>query len=604
MEHKAPKDIQIKPRFILFVSTGVSLLLLASGVANETTPWWMVGILALTVLGLFGSGVSRFKVDAKALTTATMLPNLALAFNHGWPGSEVQAAWGEAGIAAWSPFLARWFSWRGADQLFHFETMLFLGGLTLLGAGVVQSRLLEVVALALLRLFKGSVVPTVIAVTAVFSVASGVLDGVSLIFLLSQTLAILLFLVGADASARRYAVAVATVVTTVCGMWLAYGEPPNLIMKSNVLSPDGATMLDDGFFLRWCLPLAVTSFLVVAANLAFRLRGLRVRDEDIDVLEAHAATFRFLQAERHGEVFTAFEVVEDHRATLGELAPEVERTLAEGHSLGEALVLHGVPAGVRQKLLAVLTHEDLAAPLDKHFQLSVKEHDAPVPQAVLDLISREESRRVAVQRWAIGALVLFTTLLLAHAADHRLPLWVGPFAGAAILFFQLRQHGQVARLALREARHEYSEFLFLVPLFVSVSLITETGFFDMLKELLTQAIGRWGPTPVALGQFYASTVLSAMLDNNVVADFASRALLNLDETLARLFAMSQIAGYALGGCWTHVGSAQSVVAFAFIKRDIDPEYQPIGWIKDITPLILQLLLVLSLEIAAISAWVR
>ena len=36
-----------------------------------------------------------------------------------------------------------------------------------------------------------------------------------------------------------------------------------------------------------------------------------------------------------------------------------------------------------------------------------------------------------------------------------------------------------------------------------------------------------------------------------------------------LFAMAQIAGYALGGCWTHIGCAQSVVAYAFIQRDVD-----------------------------------
>ncbi len=33
--------------------------------------------------------------------------------------------------------------------------------------------------------------------------------------------------------------------------------------------------------------------------------------------------------------------------------------------------------------------------------------------------------------------------------------------------------------------------------------------------------------------------------------------------------MAQIAGYALGGCWTHIGSAQSVVAYSFIQRDVD-----------------------------------
>jgi Na+/H+ antiporter NhaD/arsenite permease-like protein len=52
--------------------------------------------------------------------------------------------------------------------------------------------------------------------------------------------------------------------------------------------------------------------------------------------------------------------------------------------------------------------------------------------------------------------------------------------------------------------------------------------------------------------------------------------------------MSQIAGYALGGCWTHIGSAQSVVAYAFIQREVDTHFTPVGWIKEITPAILQI----------------
>ncbi len=96
-----------------------------------------------------------------------------------------------------------------------------------------------------------------------------------------------------------------------------------------------------------------------------------------------------------------------------------------------------------------------------------------------------------------------------------------------------------------------------------------------------------GASPVAWGQFAFATVLSALLDNNVVADFASRALTNLDITLLHLFAMAQIAGYALGGCWTHIGSAQSVVAYAFIQREISPRYTPFQWIQAMTPVILQ-----------------
>jgi len=59
------------------------------------------------------------------------------------------------------------------------------------------------------------------------------------------------------------------------------------------------------------------------------------------------------------------------------------------------------------------------------------------------------------------------------------------------------------------------------------------------------------------------------------------------------FAMAQIAGYALGGCWTHIGWAQSVVAFAFIRRDVDENYTPLESIKDITSTIAQVLVALT-----------
>jgi Na+/H+ antiporter NhaD/arsenite permease-like protein len=57
--------------------------------------------------------------------------------------------------------------------------------------------------------------------------------------------------------------------------------------------------------------------------------------------------------------------------------------------------------------------------------------------------------------------------------------------------------------------------------------------------------------------------------------------------------MAQIAGYALGGCWTHIGCAQSVVAFAFIQRDVDAHYTPWQWIKDITPVIAETMVLLT-----------
>jgi Na+/H+ antiporter NhaD/arsenite permease-like protein len=105
-----------------------------------------------------------------------------------------------------------------------------------------------------------------------------------------------------------------------------------------------------------------------------------------------------------------------------------------------------------------------------------------------------------------------------------------------------------------------------------------------------------GYSTMALAQFFGTTFLSAILDNNVVADFASRALRDLDLSVMYLFAFAQIAGYAVGGCWTNIGSAQSVVAFAFIKRNVDEHYTPVQWIKEMTPVIVQILAVLTVFI--------
>jgi hypothetical protein len=66
--------------------------------------------------------------------------------------------------------------------------------------------------------------------------------------------------------------------------------------------------------------------------------------------------------------------------------------------------------------------------------------------------------------------------------------------------------------------------------------------------------------------------------------------------ILHLFAFAQIAGYALGGCWTHIGCAQSVVAFAFIQRDVDEHYTPIRWIKEMTPVIIEILVLLTVII--------
>jgi hypothetical protein len=146
----------------------------------------------------------------------------------------------------------------------------------------------------------------------------------------------------------------------------------------------------------------------------------------------------------------------------------------------------------------------------------------------------------------------------------------------------------------------------LFPLFLSITLLTSAGFFEGMQTLIHSAMSSLGRANVAVLQFLGSTFLSAILDNNVVADFASRGLEGLDVQILRLFAMAQIAGFALGGCWTHIGCAQSVVAYAFIQRDVDEHYTPVQWIAEMTPVIIKIAVVMMaiiyLESAVLSLW--
>ncbi len=159
-------------------------------------------------------------------------------------------------------------------------------------------------------------------------------------------------------------------------------------------------------------------------------------------------------------------------------------------------------------------------------------------------------------------------------------------------------------LALREAYIEYSEYYFLFPLFLSITLLTKARFFDQIQTLVHRGIETMGQGHVAFAQFLGCTFLSAILDNNIVADFASRGLHGLSPSVLHLFAMAQIIGYALGGCWTHIGCAQSVVAFAFIRRDVDEKYTPLQWIKDVTPAIVEIMTALTAMIYIQNALLR
>jgi di/tricarboxylate transporter len=239
--------------------------------------WLLAAEVFATVLGLFLFGSFNYQIHKNALTygmSVVVVATFSGLATSQWHVEISQRGW-------WNFARGHLLSFDGLDDLIHADTMLFILGLTLFVAVIAQTRLLERITFFLLHHFRGAILPTVISVTAVVAFASGILDGVSMIGLTIRTLVIILLLAAASTAAIRRAVMVCTAVTTICGIWLAYGEPPNLIMKAN-LYPH----LTDAFFLRYGGPAAVASYFVIAWQLRKELGGQRIDLETMDVIDA------------------------------------------------------------------------------------------------------------------------------------------------------------------------------------------------------------------------------------------------------------------------------------------------------------------------------
>jgi len=261
------------------------------------------------------------------------------------------------------------------------------------------------------------------------------------------------------------------------------------------------------------------------------------------------------------------------------------------------MIRAGVHEPTRRMLLAHFVSEELADGLDRHYVLDNAGQYEEAFRAELtvgEVLAATAHDRRRAQKIGALALLPFAAMLIVHGIWHGVPLFLASFAGFFAALPGIVRIPKMRTLAFREAYQEYSEYYFLFPLFLSITLLTNAGFFDGMQQLIRTGIDSFGRGHVAYVQFLGSTFLSAILDNNVVADFASRGLHGLDLSTLQLFAMAQIAGYALGGCWTHIGCAQSVVAYAFIKRDVDESYTPLDWIREITPVIVKILVALTI----------
>lgn len=587
--------IQLSAKKYLMGCTLAAAAFFWLGLSGLTSGWVVATEVFLTIFSLFVLGSFRYQLDKNVLTYGAGLVIVATFIPLWWPVSFLRQAMASRGAAAWSEFIHHHFlTLAGLDNLVHADTMLFIIGLTYFVSVIAQTRLLETVSGRILRQQKGRVFPTVALLAGLVAACSGVLDGVSMIGLMIRTLVIILMLGRAEERDMIFAVVVSTVITTVSGMWMAYGEPPNLIMKANLFPH-----LDNTFFLRYGLPVAIGSYLIVVWNLRVRLRGRKIDMKTQDVLDAHNADVRFLQASRHGEIFTPLELLETHRDQLESRHTALYHRLIQGEPLGEALIHEKVPAPLRQTLLANFVSEELAPALEEHYQHLVHHQDLPRDVSeikVRDAIERVAHKRQRAQRIGSLAFIPFVALLILHGLNHQIPLFLSSVAGFAAAFMGLSGIPKMQKLALQEAKNEYKEYLFLFPLFLSITLLQKTGFFDELSHLLQTGIASIGVSHVAYIQYWGACFLSAILDNNVVADFASKALHGLSLGTLQLFSMAQIAGYAVGGCWTHIGCAQSVVAFAFIRKEINPRYTPIQWMKSMTSVILQMSVFVTLVV--------
>ena len=581
--------------------TGCAAAALAILIIGRLTPlplWLLATEVLATILGLFAFGSFRYQIHKNALTYGMLLVIVATFCGLATSTWHTQIA--EAGWGTWIG--QHLLSFHGLDDLIHADTMLFILGLTLMVSVIAQTRLLEGITFLLLRRFDGFIMPTIISVTAVVAFVSGVLGGVSMIGLTIRTLVIILMLAAAPVSAVRYAVMVCTAVTTICGVWFAYGEPPNLIMKAN-LSP----FLTNTFFLVYCGPIGVASYLVVARQLRQKLGRQRIKLDEMDVIDANVEDVRFLQASRHGEVLIPIELVEDFASELSGRAEAVVQRLRNGEPLGLAMVHEDVEVGARRLLLGHYVTDELADGLDRHYLYAAAGDDERAfmaEQAVDEVLASMAQSRQKAQKIAVLSLVPFIVLLIVHGIWEEVPLFAASFAGFASALPAVWKIPNMRRLAMRETKLEYAEYYFLFPLFVSITLLTSAGFFDVMQSLIHTGIQTLGHAHVAFAQFLGATFLSAILDNNIVADFASRGLHGLDLRVLQFFAMAQISGYALGGCWTHIGCAQSVVAYAFIQRDVDAQYTPVQWIKEMTPVITQILVLMGVLIYAESFVLR
>ncbi len=587
--------IEVPARWVCLFCLVIALLIGVLTGGHPTSPNLLGLEVLLLILALFVFGSIRYRIDKNAITYGALPIIFVTFFPIWWPNASLRNDMAQRGLhALWDAVTQTLLSLHHLEKLIHADTMLFILGLTFFVSVISQSRLLEAVSIRLLAAFKGRVFLTVWVITGGVSLASGILDGVSMIGLLIRVLLIIFVMAKLPICETEFIVMASVVITTVCGMWLAYGEPPNLILKSNL-------GLSDRFFLTHAAPLAIVAFITVSFFIYRRTASLVIPLHELDLLERHIADIRFLQAKQKGEIKELEDLLEAFKENFGEKRALIQTPYHQGHHPICAMMMAQADPQTICAFIREYLNETFVEPVLYYYchrgDPPEKENEAAV--ALTALFEAPRAEREATQWWGKLAFLPFIGLLIVHAQHPNLPLFVSSFVGWGVAFFGIIKHTKMSRLALTEAAHEYKEYIFLFPLFLMITALSAAGFFDPIKTALSEGAVRWGPGPLAVIQFLAAGALSALLDNNVVADFFSRAIMGLPDLF--LFAAAQIAGYATGGSLTHIGSAQSVVAFSFMLRYINPHFTPFDWIRAMWRLVLALCVVLIVAICLMAA---
>ncbi|MGH7960645.1 MAG: SLC13 family permease, partial [Candidatus Binatia bacterium] len=363
LEHETAHDtVEIPARWYFLICLAAAAFIGVLTWRAPASPNLVAVEVFTTVIALFVFGSIRYRIDKNAVTYGAFPIILVTFLPIWWPHSQLRADMAQHGPGAlWEAIQHNVLSIHGLEKLIHGDTMLFILGLTFFVSVISQTRLLEAISMNILRIFTGKVLPTVLIIAALVSFASGILDGVSMIGLTIRVLVIILVMAKLGYEAIEFIVMVSVVLTTVCGMWLAYGEPPNLIMKSNL-------GLSDAFFLTYAMPMAVVTFIIVAAFIHRWLRRAFISLDDLDMLERNVADVRFLQAVRKGEVREVEEMLATYAPRLGDKATQINALYHQGHHPISAMLRANVEPETINAFIQEYLGEEFVEPVSAYYR--------------------------------------------------------------------------------------------------------------------------------------------------------------------------------------------------------------------------------------------